>query len=129
MFAAAGCSDERYVEGSLTTLEATEVAAHSAVLNGEVKIVYAGSESSASITNRGFMLGTSQSSLTRSVRDGVGGEGKFSCNVADLTPKTKYYARAYATLDYDNGNNSYSSDSDKAIFYGNIVEFVTGSGE
>jgi hypothetical protein len=125
IFIVAGCSDAYYVEGRITTFEATEITDQSVLLSGEIKIVYAGSESEASITDRGFVFGTNSNELNDYVSDQINGEGKFSCNISGLKPDTKYYVRAYANVGYeDNDSDRFGCNT---RFYGNIIEFTTSA--
>ena len=77
----------------VTTQNATDITATAATLNGEVT-----DDHNANVTERGFCYGTSPSpSLNGSYIIVGSGTGTFSSGLAELTPATNYYVRAYAT--------------------------------
>jgi hypothetical protein len=126
----AGCEDDYYMEGRITTSAATDVTSQSALLSGEVRIATAGDKVNPDIAVRGFMLGTSPNDLTRTVNDKIGGEGVFSCQANNLLPNTKYYVKAYAAIGYaENLYRDDGYDNDDNMFYGNTVNFTTQDGE
>ena len=90
---------------TVQTGEATNIAAYSATLVGNVT-----SDGGATVTERGFVYGTSASDLSQAVQSGSG-MGSFTKAIAGLTASTTYYYKAYAT-------NSVGTA------YGEIKEFV-----
>ena len=77
----------------VTTQNVTDITATAATLNGEVT-----DDHNVNVTERGFCYGTSPSpSLNGSYVIVGNGTGSFSSGLAELTPATTYYVRAYAT--------------------------------
>ena len=76
---------------TVTTSAATSITFASATINGNVI-----SDGGATVTARGFVYGTSESSLTQTVQSGSG-TGSFTANLTGLTSGTTYYYKAYAT--------------------------------
>ena len=76
---------------TVQTGEATNIAAYSATLVGNVT-----SDGGATVTERGFVYGTSASDLSQAVQSGSG-MGSFTKAIAGLTASTTYYYKAYAT--------------------------------
>jgi hypothetical protein len=94
---------------SLTTNAITAIATTSATSGGIIT-----SDGGATITARGVVWSTSTNptiALTTKTSDGTG-TGSFSSTLSNLTPKTTYYVRAYATNSTGTG-------------YGNEVTFTT----
>ena len=82
---------------SVKTLEATETAANSALLNAKINfagVSYAG-------VNYGFYWGTSEDQEgTYTQGEGVLGEkGDYSAVITGLTPETEYWFKAFAEID------------------------------
>ena len=93
---------------TVQTVSATSITTSEATLRG-----YVSSDGGATVTNRGFLYGTSANSL--SIREQCGsGNGNFSMDLIYLYPGTTYYYKAYAT------NSSGTS-------YGEVMEFTTGT--
>lgn len=66
------------------------------------------SENGTSVTERGFVYGTSQNPTTANTKVVSGsGAGTFSQSVSGLNPNTTYYIRTYAT---NSGGTSYGSE-------------------
>ena len=82
---------------SVKTLEATETAANSALLNA--KINFAGVNYAS--VNYGFYWGTSEDQEgTYTQGEGVLGEkGDYSAEITGLTPETEYWFKAYMEID------------------------------
>lgn len=82
---------------SVKTLEATETAANSALLNA--KINFAGVNYAS--VNYGFYWGTSEDPEgTYTMGEGVLGEkGDYSAEITGLTPETEYWFKAYMEID------------------------------
>jgi len=94
---------------TLTTTAITSINTTSATSGGDIT-----SDGGASITARGVVWSTSTSptiSLTTKTSDGIG-KGFFTSSLTNLTPKTTYYVRAYATNSAGTG-------------YGNEISFTT----
>lgn len=72
------------------TMSATSITSNGATLNG--KIVSNGTEP---VTVRGFVYGTSESSLTQNVSS-TSTSNNFSKELTDLSPSRTYYYKAYA---------------------------------
>jgi len=121
----ANCADEYYSEGRVKTVNATEVTANAATLNGSIVVVTEGSKANLNIKSRGFVYGTSRNDLNRTVSDQFSGEGNFSCDITYLMPNTKYYARALAVMELAAGEK----ESTSPTYYGNIIDFTTEDGE
>lgn len=97
--------------GAVNTLEVTEIANTTAVLNGEV--VNAGQPA---YTERGFVYDTQStptvSACINKLSSPVTSDKKFSCSIDGLSPVQTYYVRTYII---QHGNT----------IYGNIVSFST----
>ncbi|MCF8317286.1 MAG: hypothetical protein K9I02_00945 [Haliscomenobacter sp.] len=94
---------------TLTTSAITAITTTSATSGGNIT-----SEGGASITSRGVVWSTSTNptiTLTTKTSDGTG-TGSFTSLLTNLTPKTTYYVRAYATNSAGTG-------------YGNEITFTT----
>ena len=94
---------------SLTTTSITAVSTSSATSGGNIT-----SDGGASITARGVVWSTTTNptiALTTKTSDGTG-TGSFTSSLTNLTPKTTYYVRAYATNIAGTG-------------YGNEISFTT----
>ena len=92
----------------LTTDPATEITANSAKLSGSVTAK--GEGTNFKITQQGFVLSTTNSSPTlenntKQVTTVFSGTGTFTYNCTGLTSGTRYYYRAYATV---NGETLYA---------------------
>jgi uncharacterized protein (TIGR02145 family) len=95
----------------LTTTAITSITITSAASGGNIT-----SDGGSNVTARGIVWSTSTKptiSLTTKTSDGTG-TGSFSSSLTNLTPKTTYYVRAYAT------NNAGTA-------YGNEITFTTKS--
>ena len=90
----------------VNTGTATDITYMGATISGNVI-----SSGGASITERGFLYGTSESDLTQTVQSGSG-MGSFTANLTGLSSSTTYYYKAYAT-------NSFGTS------YGEIMSFTT----
>jgi len=90
----------------VNTNVATNITLDGATLNGNII-----SDGGATVTDRGFLYGTSESDLTQTVQSG-NGTGRFTANLTDLTSGATYYYKAYAT-------NSIGTA------YGEVVSFTT----
>lgn len=80
---------------SLPTVEtstATNITYTSLVLNGNVTF-----NGNVSLSERGFIYGTSSDNLYYSATASGTSTGNYSYTLADLTPGTTYYCKAYAT--------------------------------
>ena len=103
-FIFAGCEESYYSEGSIKTVDVTNVTMQSAVINGRLEFSVTGGN--AKIVRRGFVFGTSENELTAvkgdfsggMVYDAIGNEGNFSGNVSALLPNTQYVAKAFFVL-------------------------------
>ena len=91
---------------TVQTGEATNIAAYSATLVGNVT-----SDGGATVTERGFVYGTSASDLSQAVQSGSG-MGSFTANLSELTSSTTYYYKSYAT-------------NSEGTAYGNVMSFTT----
>ncbi len=98
---------ESYLAPAVTTLAASGITVASATLNGTVV-----SNGGAEITERGFVYSTSPLFSTSSTVTSDSETYSFSANIAELTPSTTYYYKAYAT-------NSVGTT------YGEILNFTT----
>lgn len=117
----------------LTTDPATEITANSAKLSGSVTAK--GEGTNFKITQQGFVLSTTNSSPTlenntKQVTTVFSGTGTFTYNCTGLTSGTRYYYRAYATV---NGETLYAMSqsfttmvADDAIEV-NITEFPSNT--
>jgi len=77
---------------TVSTTVASSVLAYSAIVGGSVT-----SDGQAGVTERGVVWSTSQNPTTASNKATSGsGTGNFSVTLNSLTPKTVYYARAFA---------------------------------
>ena len=76
---------------TVQTREATNIAGSSATLVGNVI-----SDSGATVTERGFVYGTSADNLSQNVQSGSG-TGSFTKVITELSPETTYFYKAYAT--------------------------------
>jgi uncharacterized protein (TIGR02145 family) len=106
------CSSDEDIAKSpeLATTAVTDITQTGATSGGNIS-----SNGGADIIARGVVWSTSQNptiALTTKTSDGTG-IGSFTSNIADLTPGTSYFVRAYAT-------NSVGTS------YGNEVNFTTG---
>ena len=94
---------------SVTSILATQVTDHSALLGG--KVTYDGN---ADITEFGIVYSTSKTpTIANNKIIGQGGMGWYLINLTGLASSTIYYARAYAI-------------NEKGITYGSQVSFTTG---
>ena len=93
----------------ITTLEVTEITTTTAVSGGEVDVYY-------DELAMGLIINTSQNptfeNYTGSFLPGTIGQKRFSSEMRNLVPNTKYYVRAYVMRNGD-------------VKYGNQVEFTT----
>jgi len=81
----------------VTASAATSVTASTATLNGNVTSA-GGSDSGATITDRGFVYGTSSSLTINSNKTAVSGTtGSFTANITGLAGGTAYFFQAYAS--------------------------------
>jgi uncharacterized protein (TIGR02145 family) len=109
-----GCSSEKEAAKTLpqlTTTTATSVTLISASTGGNVTV-----DGGAPVTSRGVVWDKATAptiSLSTKTIDGTG-TGSFTSTIANLTPATNYFARAYAT-------NSVGTA------YGNEITFTTGA--
>ncbi|MBR5982177.1 MAG: hypothetical protein IK025_00440, partial [Bacteroidales bacterium] len=76
---------------TVQTNDATNITYTEAILNGNVV-----SDGNATVTDRGFIYGTSADELTETLQSG-NGTGSYSANLTGLTLSTTYYYKAYAT--------------------------------
>ena len=108
------CSSEKEIAKTLpqlSTTTATNITLTSATSGGNIT-----ADGGAAVTARGVVWNTATAptiSLTTKTTDGSG-TGNFSSAIANLTPSTNYYARAYATNSVGTG-------------YGNEITFTTGA--
>ncbi len=110
------CKKEKPVETTtvptVTTTAATEVQLYTARVGGEIK-----NNGNLEITEGGFCYATHPNPNTEDLVSRILGlEPKFTYELYDLVPDTKYYVKAYAT------NSAGTS-------YGNEISFTTGKGE
>jgi hypothetical protein len=98
-----------YLNPTLTTGTASNVTSVTASVNGEI-----GNVGSPAITEKGIVYGTNQNPTTsgNKVTISNGTSGAFSVDLAQLTPSTTYYARAYTI-------------SALGTFYGSEISFTT----
>jgi hypothetical protein len=90
---------------SIQTEAATTVVATSAVLNGDVT-----SNNGYTVTDYGFLWGTSSSSLTNTLDVGANNNnGVFTDTLSNLTAGTTYYFEAYATNSYGTADGAVMS--------------------
>jgi uncharacterized protein (TIGR02145 family) len=108
------CSSEKEIAKTLpqlSTTSATNITLTSASSGGNIT-----TDGGAAVTARGVVWNTATAptiGLTTKTTDGFG-TGNFSSAIANLTPSTNYYARAYATNSVGTG-------------YGNEITFTTGA--
>ena len=93
---------------TVQTSEATNITGSSATLVGNVI-----SDGGATVTERGFVYGTSASNLSQNVQSGTG-TGSFTKALTGLSHSTTYYYKAYAT-------NAIGTN------YGEVKQFTTSS--
>jgi len=124
--ALAGCADEYYMEGRITTAAAADVTPQSAVLSGKIEVVTSGG-GKLEVADRGFVFGEKPDNLNRTVSNSAGGSGTFSCTAEGLMPNTKYYARAYAGIGHEDWKDTVSDNTKR--FYGNSINFTTPDGQ
>ena len=106
---------------SLSTLPVSEITEYTAVSGGDIT-----DDGGSAIIERGVVWGTSQNPTIESnegiTHDGAGG-GSFSSHLTELTPRTIYYVRAYAT------NNYFTSYGSQMVFVAlSETEIVFGNG-
>jgi hypothetical protein len=90
---------------SIQTEAATSITATSAVLNGDVT-----SNNGYTVTDYGFLWGTSSSSLTNTLDVGANNNnGVFTDTLSNLTAGTTYYFEAYATNSYGTADGAVMS--------------------
>jgi FlaG/FlaF family flagellin (archaellin) len=104
-----GCKKDNEL-ATVTTGEATEITAISAVISGDVT-----NEGGTAVVSKGICY--SKTSAEPVISDRLlspegSGSGSFTCTLIALSPDTKYYARAYAT-------------NIVGTSYGNTIEFTT----
>ncbi len=75
----------------VTTGVASDITGSCATLSGNIV-----SDCGATVTDRGFIYGTSSSNLSETIQSGSG-VGDFTANISGLAPSTTYYYKAYAT--------------------------------
>lgn len=108
------CSSEKEIAKTLpqlSTTAATAITLTTATSGGNIT-----DDGGAAVTARGIVWNTTTAptiSLATKTTDGAG-TGNFSSAMANLTPSTNYYARAYATNSVGTG-------------YGNEITFTTGA--
>ncbi len=108
------CSSEKEIAKTLPqlgTTAATAITLISASGGGNIT-----ADGGAAVTARGIVWNTATAptiSLATKTTDGSG-TGNFTSSIANLTPSTNYYARAYATNSVGTG-------------YGNEITFTTGA--
>ena len=146
------CKDDSFVEGRITTFEASEITNNTAVLRGNIEFNISGGNSK--IVRRGFVYGRNSHELNAvtsnpsgMVFDAIESSGNFLGNINELTSNTKYYAKTFFVLvqsnmkgrvvyndnlgrlvylrDGDNLNDSRSVWRNVFVFYGNTIEFTT----
>ena len=93
---------------TVQTSEATNITGSSATLVGNVT-----SDGGATVTERGFVYGTSADNLSQNVQSGSG-TGSFTKAITGLSHSTTYYYKAYAT-------NAIGTN------YGEVKQFTTSS--
>ena len=98
---------DSYLAPAVTTIAASGITVTSATLNGTVT-----SDGGAEITERGFVYSTSPLFSTSSTVISDSETYSFSANIAELTPITTYYYKAYAT-------------NSVGITYGEILNFTS----
>ena len=91
---------------TVQTDAATGISSTGATLNGNVT-----SDGWATVTDRGFMYGTSANNLSQTVQSGSG-TGSFTASLTGLTSGTTYYYKAYAT-------------NSEGTAYGEVMSFTT----
>lgn len=108
------CSSEKEIAKTLpqlSTTAATSITLTTASSGGNIT-----TDGGAAVTARGIVWNTATAptvSLATKTTDGTG-TGNFSSAIANLSPSTNYYARAYATNSVGTG-------------YGNEITFTTGA--
>lgn len=108
------CSSEKEIAKTLpqlSTTAATAITLTTASSGGNIT-----TDGGAAVTARGIVWNTATAptvSLATKTTDGTGA-GNFSSGIANLSPSTNYYARAYAT-------------NSVGIGYGNEITFTTGA--
>ncbi len=100
---------------TVQTSEATNITSSSATLVGNVT-----SDGGATVTERGFVYGTSASDLSQTIQSGSG-MGSFTKALTGLSLSTTYYYKAYAT---NIGGTSYG---DVMTFTTSLPTVTTGS--
>ncbi|MDR1847625.1 MAG: DUF1566 domain-containing protein [Bacteroidales bacterium] len=138
-----GCEDSYYTDGRITTYDATEITAQSALLKGNIEINTNGGYTT--LLRRGFVYSTDPSKLSAftenlcgMVYDDLSNEGNFQMSAMNLMPNTKYYCKAFVVLEnsysdnveiyYYNGQLSGNHTDKPYVFYGNQIEFTTADG-
>ena len=94
---------------TVTTSIASSITTTGATLNGNIT-----SDGGVTVTDRGFIYGTSESNLIHTVQSGSG-TGTFSKTITGLTSVTTYYFKAYAT-------------NSEGTVYGEVRSFTTPTG-
>ena len=95
---------------AVSTNDATNITTSGATLNGNVT-----HDGGATVTERGFVYGTSADNLSQNVQCGAG-TGTYSQAITGLNANTTYYYKAYAT-------------NSQGTRYGEVVSFTTPSGK
>jgi len=87
------CKKDKPTPPIITTIAVTEISYTTATSGGDLT-----NEGGAPIISRGVCWNTSAApTITNSKTTESGGSGSFTSNIAQLTPNTLYYVRAYAT--------------------------------
>jgi hypothetical protein len=124
------CGKNYGTVGQVETKDATEIGSNTVTLNGKCKIF----QKNLTISNRGFIYGTSPTQLNSTVYTEEVGTGNFSCFADYLYPNTRYYYKAFIVLPEISYRDSYYSKTDiytgnSETFYGNLKDFTTTDGE
>ena len=98
----------------LESLEATDIKASGATLNGKADLSEVGYVYEEGSVELGFLWGNAEDNLDKSVKCGELKEGCFSTVLTGLTHKTQYWYKAYVKLGED-------------VLYGSVKTFSTGS--
>lgn len=109
----------------IITEDATDVAATSVNLNGQIKNV-----SATDLTELGFYYGTTQNCDKRISCEKIEGKTKFSMNLSDLKEDTEYYFRAFGVCDgIEKTGDLKTFQTEKSVSDGGIVCVTSGASE
>ncbi len=102
-----------YNRPGVTTSPVTEVTSNSAMVGGSVI-----NDQGEVIFERGICYSTHHPTINDSKIVVPGGMWEFNCKLSGLSPNTRYFVRAYATLRHEDINNTGTG-------YGKMLSFIT----